>query len=670
MKRITLLIGLLAVTGVASRAGSYTIVSPDKLITVNVETGNDLTWSISRDGQTLLEPSAIALDIEGAKVQPGIKPKVKKVSRSTVDRTLKAVVPTKFSNVRDNYNELILKMAGNYSVEFRVYNNGAAYRFVTNSKGVMTVNSETADFNMPDGTSAYWPYYNLRPNYMSSQESLFKPLPLDSINQSMAGYLPIYMQIPSGNRVVITEASVYDYSNLFLEGTSSDELKGVFPKLIKEKRMKTPEEGWGSDRTEIILDLEPYIAKTLGKRELPWRIVMVSPDDASLLENYLAWQLSAPSVIADTSWIKPGRISWDWWSNLNIYGDDVDFEAGVNTATYKKFIDFAAKYGFEYILLDEGWSAGTLDIKHYKPEVNVEELVEYGDKKGVGVVLWALWNPLALDIDGTFDIYEKWGVKGVKIDFMDRSDQEMVNFYDAVGRSAADHKLVVDFHGAYKPSGMQRKYPNILTFEGVLGNEYNKGEGNGFNAAVTPDHNLMLPFIRNLAGPMDFTPGSVLNKTREDYAGNWGHPQTLGTRAHQTAMFVVFESPLQMICDSPSNYEKLAPDYAEFLSEIPVTWDETVGIDAMIGDYLMMARRHGDKWFVAAMGDWSPRDLTLKLDFLPEGKWSMKSMSDGRNAHREATDNIIETSTVNSGDTINLHLAPGGGWVAILTPKK
>ncbi len=295
--------------------------------------------------------------------------------------------------------------------------------------------------------------------------------------------------------------------------------------------------------------------------------------------------------------------------------------------------------------------------------------MKYGDERGVGLVIWALWNPLAEDIEGTLDIYRDWGVKGIKIDFMDRSDQEMVNFYDAVGKAAADRHLVVDFHGAYKPSGMQRKYPNILTFEGVLGNEYNKGEGSGWNAAVTPDHNLMLPFIRNLAGPMDFTPGSVLNTTREDYAGNWGHPMTLGTRAHQAAMFVVFESPLQMICDSPSNYDN-APGYAEFLSKIPVTWDETIGIKAEIGDYLLMARRKGDKWYIAAMTDWTPRDLELSLNFLPAGKWSMESMSDGSNAHRQATDHKFETKTVSSGETLNLHLAPGGGWVAILTPVK
>lgn len=669
MKRLSLVLGLIAGANMLSFAGNYTVTSPDKQITIRVETGKKLTWSVSRAGETIVEPSAIGLDIEGAKMQPGVNPKVKKASRRSVDEILHPEVPTKFSDVRDHYNELTLKMAGDYSVQFRAYDNGAAYRFVTSRPDKMTVNDETVQFNMPDGTVAYWPTGAMRPNYMSSQESLFEKKDLDSLTASVPGYLPIYMQTPSGSRVVITEAGVDDYSNLFLEGSSSDTLNGAFPKIIKKKRMKTPEEGWGSDRTEVVLELQPYMAVTDGSRELPWRIVMVSPDDAGLLENYLAWQLSGPSVIGDASWLKPGRISWDWWSNLNIYGPDVDFETGVNTPTYKKFIDFAAKHGFEYILLDEGWSVSTRDIKHYKPEVNIEELVKYGNERGVGLVIWALWNPLAEDIEGTLDIYRDWGVKGIKIDFMDRSDQEMVNFYDAVGKAAAERHLLVDFHGAYKPSGMQRKYPNVMTFEGVLGNEYNKGEGTGWNAAVTPDHNLMIPFIRNLAGPMDFTPGSVNNTTREDYSGNWGHPMTLGTRAHQTAMFIVFESPLQMICDSPSNYDR-SPGYAEFLSKIPVTWDETIGIKAEIGDYLLMARRKGDKWYIAAMTDWTPRDLDLKLDFLPAGKWSMESVADGANAHRQATDHKFETKTVSSGETLKLHLAPGGGWAAILTPEK
>ena len=346
---------------------------------------------------------------------------------------------------------------------------------------------------------------------------------------------------------------------------------------------------------------------------------------------------------------------------MNLYG--VDFEAGANMDTYRYYIDFAAEHGIEYVLLDEGWSQGTWDITHYKPEINIEELVKYGESRGVGIVLWALWNPLAHDIEGTLDVYRDWGVKGIKIDFMDRSDQDMVNFYDHVGRAAAERHLLVDFHGAYKPCGVQRKYPNVMTFEGVMGMEYHKTP----ERSVTPRHNLTLPFIRNLAGPMDYTPGAVNTATEEDYLPNWTHPMALGTRAHQAALFVVFESPLQMVCDSPSNYNQ-APGYADFIGSVPTVWDETIALDAAIGEHLVMARRNGDNWYIGAMTDWTPRDMELVLDFLPAGTWKMRSFADGRNAHRQATDYKISDTIVRQGDKIKFHMAPGGGWAAVLTP--
>lgn len=665
MKRISLLLGMISMTSVALLAGSYTVVSPDGQIKVNVDAGKALTWCVERDGEVLVEPSPIALDIEGSKVQPGIDTRVKKAVRRSADNVLHPVVPTKFSSVIDRYNELTLRMAGDYSVVFRAYDTGVAYRFVLDRKGKMTVNSETVELDMPDGVRAFWPASQpMRHNFMSSQESIFTDMPLDSVSDAMTGYLPIYTQSARGTRMVIAEADVDDYSNLFLQGTSSDKLHGVFPKIIKKKRMKRPDEGWGSDRTEVVEEVYPYIAVIDGRCSLPWRVLMISPDDAGLLENTLVWQLAKPSALEDNSWIKPGLISWDWWSNIHVYG--VDFEAGINNDTYKYFIDFAQRNGVSYLLIDEGWSASTTDIQHYKPDVDIAGLVEYGRERGVGIFIWALWNALEKDVEGVLDTYEKWGVKGIKIDFMDRSDQEMVNFYDRVAREAAKRHLMVDFHGAFKPSGLHRKYPNVLTFEGVFGNENNKwGEG-----LVTPGHTLMLPFIRNLVGPMDYTPGAVRNATREDYYSMGAHPMSMGTRAHEAALFVVFESPLQMICDSPSNYES-APEYLSMLRQMPVVWDETIGIDAKIGEHLIMARRSGENWYLAALTDWTPRDMEVKLDFLPgDGEWEMTSLADGRNAHREATDAKLSTSRVRQGDTVRMHLAPGGGYVAILKPVK
>ncbi len=654
MKRLYLSGLLLSLGALSLPAGNYQISSPDGKITATLsdENGDRLTWTIVRDGEVVMHPSRIGIDIQGVKPQNA---RIKSVKRRSVDETLKVDVPTKFSEIRDHYNELTLNMAGNWGVNVRVYDNGAAYRIFLNRKGDAIVTDEIVEFAMPDSTMTYWPVDQYK-NFVTPQECSFEHMALSAVDPTLNGYLPIYMTTPgNATRVVVTEADVDDYTNLFVNSDSTSTLTGVFPHVIKDIRLRP-----GTDRTEDILELQPYIAEVKGSRTLPWRIVMIAGDDSDLLENTLAWQLSAPSVVEDPSWIKPGIISWDWWSMLNVYG--VDFEAGVNTDTYKYIIDFAAAHGIPYILLDEGWSASTWDLKHYKPEVNVEELVRYGNERGVGLVLWGLWNPLDLDVEGILDVYRDWGVKGIKIDFMNRSDQYMVNFYDRVAKAAADRHLLVDFHGAYKPCGVQRKYPNVMTFEGVLGMEHCKDSRD-----INPRHNLILPFTRMMAGPMDYTPGAVKTATQEDFMINFNHPMALGTRGQQAALFVVYESPLQMMADSPSNF-MTAPEYADFLSSIPTVWDETIGIRARIGEYLVMARRAGETWYVAGMTDWTPRDMSVVLDFLPEGEWIMTALSDGVNAHREATDYKITTSTVRSGDTVDFHMAPGGGWAAIIQP--
>ncbi len=657
MNKNLLILGLMLSSSVALHAKSYTVVSPDGGLTVTVDTDRELTWSADFNGERIIDRSPLAMDIEGVKVQPGIAPVVKKARVKAVDVTSEAPVSYKYSTVTDRCNELTLDCRGNYSVVFRAYDNGVAYRFVTDiNKPRITVTDETADINFPAGTVAYWP--NLyRRGYISSYEATFDNRKITDLNEELLGCLPIYFTTPGGNRVVVTDTDVADYPNMFLTGNGSDTLHASFPPVILKSEIRE-----GTDRTEEILENAPYIAITSGKRAFPWRLFMVSADDKGLLENNLAYVLASPSVIGDTSWIRPGKISWDWWSKLNVYG--VDFVAGVNTETYKYFIDFASRFGIEYILLDEGWSKGTWNITEYKPEVDVPELVRYGAEKGVGIVLWTLWNPLNEDLENIFDVYEQWGVKGVKIDFMDRADRDMVNFYDRVGKAAADRHLLVDFHGAYKPAGVQRKYPNVMTFEGVLGMEHDKDSRD-----VNPVHNLILPFTRMMAGPMDYTPGAVNNATREDFMINFDHPMSLGTRGQQVAIFVVYESPLQMLADSPSHFYNV-PDYAAFLARIPTVWDETRAISAQIGEHLVMARRNGDTWYLAGMTDWTPRTMDVTLDFLTAPEYTMEVFRDGVNAHIQATDYKIETSTVRPGDTVSLSMAPGGGWTAILTPVK
>jgi len=633
----------------------YIVSSPDRKIQVKVSDGKELSWTVNFNNETILKPSRIAMTVKESNDVFGINVSAQKVNRRSVNEPFEVVVPTKFRKMQDNFNEMTLTFKGGYAVTFRVYNNGAAYRFETSVPSQkIHIENETVEFNLGGNYNTYWPKES-SPNFITHCEGHFDYISVSDIPNQKYAYLPIYLSSVSGTKMVIMEADLFDYPNLFLSGTATQKLNGVFPPVILEKKIKE-----GSDRDEEIVLNADYIAKTEGKRNFPWRLLIISPDDKSLLENNLVYQLSTPSVAGDKSWIKPGRISWDWWSTLNIY--DVDFEAGVNTQTYKYFIDFAAKYGLEYILLDEGWSAGTWNIREPNKDVDVQELVRYGKTKNVGLVLWALWNPLYEDIEGIFDLYKQWGVKGVKIDFMQRNDQEMVNFYENVGKAAFERQLLVDFHGSFKPSGLHRKYPNVMTYEGVYGLEHNKSSHD-----ISPNHDLILPFTRMVAGPMDYTPGATINATENDFHMNFIHPMSQGTRAHQGALFIVFESPLQMFADSPSNYYK-TPDFTSFIAQIPTVWDETKAIEAEAGKYLTIARRSGNKWFIASLTNWDQRKLSVNLDFIGEGKYKAEILKDGVNANRYGSDFKIETKDVSGGQTLDINMAKGGGWAVILTP--
>lgn len=637
-------------------AVEYVVTSPDKKITVTVATGPQLTWSIGYGNETVLNPSKLSLALKGFNGVLGGNASPRKVVRREVDNTVEAVVPTKNRIIRDRYNEMKLSFRGGYAVTFRVYDNGAAYRFETSLKNPVFVEDETVEFNFPQECTAYWPRES-NPDFITHCEGFFDKVGIGSIPDTKYGYLPIYLSTPAGTKMVVMDADLFDYPNLFLFGTGGNGLKGGFPKVILESRLRD-----GADRDEVIVANADYIAATEGTRTYPWRLLIINEDDRALLENNLVYQLSTPAVEGDKSWIRPGKISWEWWNSLNVYG--VDFEAGVNTDTYKYFIDFAAHYGLEYILLDEGWSASTSNIKEPRPELDIAELVRYGESKGVGLVLWALWNPMYGDIDNVLDVYRDWGVKGIKVDFMQRSDQGMVNYYEDVARSAFERGLLVDFHGSYKPSGIHRKYPNVMTFEGVYGMEHNKSSHD-----ISPDHDLILPFTRMVAGPMDYTPGATVNAARGDFHMSWEHPMSQGTRAHQAAIFVAFESPLQMLCDSPTHYYR-EDEYTRFIADVPTVWDETVALAAEAGEYLAIARRSGDTWYVAGLTNWTGRELGLKLDFLGEGTYDAVIFRDGVNANRYGSDYRLETAVFEAGQPLTIKMADGGGWAAKLTPVK
>ncbi|MBP5571513.1 MAG: glycoside hydrolase family 97 protein [Bacteroidales bacterium] len=652
MRKLITTIILCALAALGLGAKEYVLKSPDGSIKVIVSDGKQLTWSVARGGVAVLAPGEIALEVKDhGRLGPGAR--VQKLSRRSVDQTLTATVPTKFREVRDRFNEMTLQMKDGWSVVFRAYDNGVAYRFETAFDGGIEVVGETSEWNFPSGSKVYWANEK-NPDYITHAEAFFKEKVLDEVGTETYSFLPLSLKTPEGIRAVVTETNLLDYPNLMLRSAGAGSLKAEFPHIIDAYEMRT-------DRDVTITKLADCIARTAGTRVYPWRLVCIG-DDRALLENTLAWQLASPEEPGDWSWLKPGKISWEWWSAINVFG--VDFKAGVNTDTYKYFIDFAAKYGLEYILLDEGWSASTLNIVEAQPDLNLQELIDYGKSKGVGVVLWTLWTPMMKDLEHILDVYASWGVAGIKVDFMQIQDQNMVNFYENVARECAKRHLVVDYHGAYKPAGLQRTYPNAMTFEGVHGMEHDKD-----SADISPDHDMVLPFTRMVAGPMDYTPGAVNNATKDDYSPLWYHPMSQGTRSHQVALFVTYESPLMMLCDTPSKYYQ-APDYTKYLAKIPTVWEKTVAHEAVAGEYLLISRKTADgRWYSAGLTGWNGRELTLDTSFLGDGVWTATIHRDGTNADTWAEDYKIETLTVTAGDMLPVKMAKGGGWVAEFIKK-
>ena len=414
-----------------------------------------------------------------------------------------------------------------------------------------------------------------------------------------------------------------------------------------------------NDRDLKVVENADYIAVTNGTRTFPWRLMGIAEKDGDLLTNQLTWLLAKPSDLSDTSWIKPGKVAWDWWNANNIYG--VDFKAGINTQTYKFYIDFAAKYRIAYIILDEGWyKLG--NVLEAVPEVNMEELTAYAKQKNVGIILWVIWKTLDDQLEPALDQFAKWGVKGIKVDFMQRSDQLLINYYHKVSRETAKRKMLVDFHGDQKPATMTRTWPNLINVEGVRGLEWSK-----WSAETEPKHNITLPFTRMFLGPMDYTPGAMLNAQKDSFAAIFHRPMSLGTRCHQLAMYVVYDAPLQMLSDSPSNYLR-EPEIMDFLGPVPTEWDDTKVLDARIAEYLVVARRNGSDWYVGALTDWTPRELAVDFSFLPEGNFQMEAFQDGVNADRMGSDYKMLKVQVRKTTKLKIKLAPGGGWAARVTP--
>lgn len=623
----------------------YQVSSPNGQLTITVSVDNQIKWSAAVNHQPIFTDNTLSLDL-GTSVL-GINPKVVAAKTTSVNEMVLPVVAVKSKTINNHYNQLNLKFKPNYSVSFRVFDHGIAYRFETSFKDEIIVKNEEVNLSFAGDYGVLFPEEE---TVYSHYERLYLDEKISSLKAGRFCSLPTLVKADKNIKIGITEADLFDYPCLFLEATGKTAFKSKYPNVI----LKSDPKG---DRDIQNVQEADYIAKTSGTRNFPWRVFMISTEDARLVENQMVYLLSRENKLEQTDWIKPGLVAWDWWNDNNIYG--VDFKAGLDTKTYKYYIDFASKYHIPYIILDEGWTKSTTNIKEANPTLDIKELIAYGKSKNVDIILWCLWNVLDADMEAILDIYAKWGAKGIKVDFMARSEQYMVNFYERTAKACADRKLLVDFHGAFKPSGMARAYPNIINHEGVKGMENNK-----WSKDITPEHDVTLCFTRMLAGPMDYTPGAMVNKTEKDYAISFSSPMSQGTRCHQLAMYVCYDSPLQMLNDNPSNYYK-EEESAAFISKMPTVWDATKVLDAKVADYILMARQKDNNWYLGALTDWTARSLDVDLSFLGDGTYEIEIMQDGINADRSANDYLRIVKKVTKADKLKIELAKGGGWAAI-----
>lgn len=642
--RVVVLLVLFFFAGNLLAQSSYDLRSPNNRIELRIRTAGQLRYDVLLDGRSLLENCTLSLDIEHKKL--GVEARVTASKERSNDQIVKPVVRQKFAQIRDNYRELRLSMDGGYAVIFRAYNEGVAYRFETSLPGQQVkVFAEESKWNFPSNFVVYYPQED---SFFSHNERKYLPQHLTEIAPAFIATLPAVVDVGQGAKVAIAESDVEDYPGMWLRGTGGNALTATFPPYPLKEQLY-------GDRDFKVVESADYIASTSGTRTFPWRLIGVAEKDGDLLTNPLVWLLEKDSQIQDTSWIKPGKVAWDWWNAVNVYG--VSFKSGVNTDTYKYYIDFAAKYQMPYIILDEGWyKLG--NVLQVVPEINMEELTAYAKSKNVGVILWVVWKTLDDQLIPALDQYAKWGVKGIKVDFMQRSDQLLMNFYWRVSMECAKRKMLVDFHGDQKPASLTRTWPNLINAEGVRGLEWSK-----WSADAEPEHNVTLPFTRMFLGPMDYTPGAMRNATKPTFAPTFERPMALGTRCHQLAMYVVYDAPLQMLADTPSNYLR-EPEVMDFLGPVPTEWDDTRVLDARMADYVLVARRNGHDWYIGAMTDWTARDLDVDLSFLGDGSFTMDAFQDGVNADRAAIDYKKTTSQVNKNTKLRIHLAPGGGWAA------
>lgn len=656
--RLLVLTLVLSIFGFSSFAQKqFVLKSPDGKLNADISVGDIVEYSISHNGDMMLSKSPLSMKLAGGQ-SFGVNSKLSGTSTQSVNQEIDATV-YKRKKIKDNFNELTLKFKDGYNIVFRAYNDGVAYRFVSNLKKPFYVESEQAVFNFPADQKAYIPYVQImrepiEKQFYNSFENTYTHINLSEWDTKRLAFSPLVVEGVKGKKVCIAESDLINYPGMFLyNGNTSNSLTGVFAPYPKEVK-----QGGHNMLQGEVQSAESHIARYDGATNFPWRIVIVAEKDSELADNDMVYKLATPNKLTDTSWIKPGKVAWDWWNDWNLY--NVDFETGINNKTYKYYIDFASKYGIEYVILDEGWAVNLqADLFQVVPEIDLKELVDYATKKNVGLILWAGYYAFNKDLEGICKHYSEMGIKGFKVDFMDRDDQPMVDFHYRAAEIAAKYHMLLDYHGTYKPTGLQRTFPNVINFEGVHGLEQMKWSPDTVDQVT---YDVTFPFIRMVAGPVDYTQGAMRNATRGNYRPVNSEAMSQGTRCRQLAEYIIFESPLNMLCDNPSNYMN-EKECTEFIASVPTIWDNTISLNGEIGKYITITRQKDDVWYIGSLTNWDERTLELDLSFLGEGKYKAEVFRDGINANKVAKDYKKEDIDIPSDRKLKISMAQGGGYV-------
>ncbi|SFP81253.1 glycoside hydrolase family 97 protein [Parafilimonas terrae] len=628
------------------------VCSPSGKICVKVWMDKKLSYSVWDNNQLIVAPSFIDMILQDGKTL-SLNNSIRSSSVKKISDTITSPVPEKRKIIPDVYNELSIKFKQPFKLQFRAYDDGVAYRIITGFKDSIIIKDEVADFNFPGESSGYFqeiPFNDSTDMFQTSFENVYTFKKLSEFPISSIAYSPILIVPKSNPKIAITESDLEDYPGMFVTGAGTASLKAVFAHYPLQEKIN-----WALYSQSLVAKRADYIARTKGTRTFPWRVLMIAEEDKDLPSNDMVYRLASPSRVADVSWIKPGNITDEWIIDLNLY--NVPFKAGRNTASYKYYIDFAKRFGFDRIMMDAGWSDNN-DLLKVVPEIDMDTLVAYAKKQGVKIAVWTQALTLNRQLDSALDQFNKWGIDFIMTDFIDRDDQVAVDFHQRVAEACAKHKIMIMFHGTYPPKGFNRTYPNAVTREAVLGSEYNM-----WSDKPSPDHDLLLPFTRMLAGAMDYEPGMLINMTKENFRNINGYVMSQGTRCHQLAMLAVYDNPMQFFAGNPSQ-GFTEPAYMELWGSIPTTWDQTIILDAKVGEYIITAREKDGNWYIGGMSNWSERDLPVNFDFLDEGsKYKATICKDGMNAERYASDYIIDSLTVTKKDNMQMHLAPGGGFL-------